>query len=268
MYKMNNLLNQTVLVTGASSGIGKDVAINSARMGANLILVARSEDKLIQVKNECTRVGAENAHHEYILIDMSDPKQITDGVDQAFEISENIDILVNAAGFGDFSNYLDTEFSTVEKMFRVNVLGLMLMSRLIAGKMISNGHGHIFNVGSMAGKITTPKSAAYSATKAAVIGFSDGMRLELKPFGIRVTTINPGPVATNFFDVADHGGNYLDSVKYFVLDPDKLAWDIVNTFNKSKREINRPRYMELAAVLYRIAPSVGDFLAGTLGNRK
>lgn len=265
---MNNLLNQTVLVTGASSGIGKDVAINSAKLGANLILVARSEDKLISVRNECTRVGAESAHHEYVLIDMGDPKQITDGVDEIAKITDKIDVLVNAAGFGDFSNYLETEFSTVEKMFRVNVLGLMLMSRLIASQMIANGHGHIFNVGSMAGKITTPKSAAYSATKAAVISFSDGLRLELKPMNVKVTTINPGPVATNFFDVADHGGNYLDSVKYFVLDPDKLAWDIVNAINKNKREINRPRYMELAAVLYKIAPSAGDFLAGTLGNRK
>jgi len=265
---MTDLLNQTVIVTGASSGIGKDVAINAAKSGANLILVARNEEKLIQVKNECTRVGAESARHEYLIIDMSDPDQISKGVDQAYEINDDIDVLVNAAGFGDFSNYLETDFDTVEKMFRVNVLGLMLMTRLVASKMIDNGRGHIFNVGSMAGKITTPKSAAYAATKAAVIAFSDGLRLELKPFGVYVTTINPGPVATNFFDVADHSGSYLDSVKSFVLDPDKLAWDIVNTFNKNKREINRPRYMELAAVLYKLAPSIGDYFALTLGNRK
>jgi len=265
---MTDLLNQTVIVTGASSGIGKDVAINAAKSGANLILVARNEEKLIQVKNECTRVGAESARHEYLIIDMSDPDQISKGVDQAYEINDDIDVLVNAAGFGDFSNYLETDFDTVEKMFRVNVLGLMLMTRLVASKMIDNGRGHIFNVGSMAGKITTPKSAAYAATKAAVIAFSDGLRLELKPFGVYVTTINPGPVATNFFDVADHSGSYLDSVKSFVLDPDKLAWDIVNAFNKNKREINRPRYMELAAVLYKLAPSIGDYFALTLGNRK
>ncbi|KRL32166.1 oxidoreductase [Companilactobacillus paralimentarius DSM 13238 = JCM 10415] len=265
---MVDLLNQTVLVTGASSGIGKDVAINAAKSGANLILVARNEDKLLQVKNECIRVGAEGAHHEYLSVDMSDPQQITEGVTKAFEITDDIDVLVNAAGFGDFSHYLETDFDKIEKMFRVNVLGLMLMTRLVASKMIDNGRGHIFNVGSMAGKITTPKSAAYAATKAAVIAFSDGLRLELKPLGVFVTTINPGPVATNFFSVADHNGNYLDSVKNFVLDPNKLAWEIVNTFNKNKREINRPRYMELAAVLYKLAPSLGDYFASTLGNRK
>lgn len=265
---MTDLLNQTVVVTGASSGIGKDVAINSAKLGANVILLARNEEKLLAAKNECIRVGAESAHHEYLSVDMSDPKQISDSVDKIYTLTDQVDILVNAAGFGDFSNYLDTEFSTVEKMFRVNVLGLMLMTRLVASKMIGQGKGHIINIGSIAGKITTPKSAAYSATKAAVIAFSDGLRLELKPFKIHVTTVNPGPVATNFFDVADHGGNYLDSVKYFVLDPNKLAWEIVNSFNTNKREINRPRYMGLAAVLYKLAPSVGDLLASTFGNRK
>ncbi|KRN96540.1 SDR family NAD(P)-dependent oxidoreductase [Companilactobacillus kimchiensis] len=265
---MANLLNQTVIVTGASSGIGKDVAINAAKCGANLILVARNEEKLIQVKNECIRVGAENARHEYLIIDMSDPEQIVAGVEKAHEINDDIDVLVNAAGFGDFSNFLDTDFDKIEKMFRVNVLGLMLMTRLVAANMIDNGRGHIFNVGSMAGKITTPKSAAYAASKAAVIAFSDGLRLELKTLGVYVTTVNPGPVNTNFFDVADHDGSYLDSVKHFVLDPDKLAWEIVNTFNKNKREINRPRYMELAAVLYKMAPSLGDYFASTLGNRK
>lgn len=265
---MTNLLNQTVIVTGASSGIGKDVAINAAKCGANLILVARNEAKLLQVKNECIRVGAESARHEYLIVDMSDPDQIVEGVKKAHEINDDIDVLVNAAGFGDFSNYLEADFDKIEKMFRVNVLGLMLMTRLVAEKMIDNGRGHIFNVGSMAGKITTPKSAAYAATKAAVIAFSDGLRLELKPFGVYVTTINPGPVKTNFFDVADHSGNYLDSVKNMALDPDKLAWEIVNTFGKNKREINRPRYMELAAVLYKLAPTLGDYFAATLGNRK
>ena len=144
----------------------------------------------------------------------------------------------------------------------------MLLTRLVASQMIEQGHGHIFNIGSMAGKITTPKSAAYSATKAAVIAFSDGLRLELKPFNIFVTTVNPGPVATNFFEVADHSGSYLNSVKNMVLDPDKLAVEIVNTFNRRKREINRPRYMEFASVLYKMAPTVGDYFAGTLGNRK
>lgn len=265
---MVNLLEKTVLVTGASSGIGKDVAIQAASAGANLILVARNTEKLAEVKQACVAVGSEYSNHFYLSIDMSDPKAIEQGVETVYDNFDNVDVLVNAAGFGDFSNYLETDFSTVEKMFRVNVLGLMLMTRLVASKMIENGSGHIFNIGSMAGKITTPKSAAYSATKAAVIGFSDGLRLELKPFNVFVTTVNPGPVATNFFDIADHTGSYINSVKRFIIDPEKLATEIVSTFNKKKREINRPRYMELASVLYKMAPSVGDYLAGTLGNRK
>jgi short-subunit dehydrogenase len=199
---------------------------------------------------------------------MADPKAIVDGVETIEDNFATVDVLVNAAGFGDFSNYLDTDFDTVEKMFQVNVLGLMLMTRLVAKQMVAAGHGHIFNVGSMAGKIATPKSAAYAASKAAVIGFSDGLRLELNPLNVWVTTVNPGPVDTNFFEVADHSGTYLQSVKNFVLDPNKLAIEIVNSFNRKKREINRPRYMELASILYKMAPSVGDYLAGTFGNRK
>lgn len=265
---MVNLLDQTVLVTGASSGIGRMVAINAAQAGANLILVARNSEKLASVKQECIEVGSEYSNHEYLSIDMADTKAIVDGVETIEDNFNTVDVLVNAAGFGDFSNYLDTDFDTVEKMFRVNVLGLMLMTRLIAKQMVDAGHGHIFNVGSMAGKIATPKSAAYAASKAAVIGFSDGLRLELNPLNVWVTTVNPGPVDTNFFEVADHSGTYLQSVKNFVLDPNKLAIEIVNSFNRKKREINRPRYMELASILYKMAPSVGDYLAGTFGNRK
>ncbi|MCH4008337.1 SDR family NAD(P)-dependent oxidoreductase [Companilactobacillus sp.] len=265
---MVNLLDQTVLVTGASSGIGRMVAINAAQAGANLILVARNSDKLAGVKQECIEVGSEYSNHEYLSIDMADPKAIVDGVETIEDNFATVDVLVNAAGFGDFSNYLDTDFDTVEKMFQVNVLGLMLMTRLVAKQMVAAGHGHIFNVGSMAGKIATPKSAAYAASKAAVIGFSDGLRLELNPLNVWVTTVNPGPVDTNFFEVADHSGTYLQSVKNFVLDPNKLAIEIVNSFNRKKREINRPRYMELASILYKMAPSVGDYLAGTFGNRK
>ncbi|WP_300558791.1 SDR family NAD(P)-dependent oxidoreductase [Companilactobacillus sp.] len=265
---MVNLLDQTVLVTGASSGIGRMVAINAAQAGANLILVARNSDKLASVKQECIEVGSEYSNHEYLSIDMADPQAIVDGVETIEDNFDTVDVLVNAAGFGDFSNYLDTDFDTVEKMFQVNVLGLMLMTRLVAKQMVAAGHGHIFNVGSMAGKIATPKSAAYAASKAAVIGFSDGLRLELNPLNVWVTTVNPGPVDTNFFEVADHSGTYLQSVKNFVLDPNKLAIEIVNSFNHKKREINRPRYMELASILYKMAPSVGDYLAGTFGNRK
>lgn len=265
---MVNLLDQTVLVTGASSGIGKDVALNAAEAGANLILVARNSEKLAKVKEQCISLGSEYSNHFYLSIDMSDPEAIEKGAETIFSNFGQVDVLVNAAGFGDFNNYLETDFDTIEKMFRVNVLGLMLLTRLVASHMIENGHGHIFNVGSMAGKITTPKSAAYSATKAAVISFSDGLRLELKPLNIFVTTINPGPVATNFFNIADKSGNYLKSVSNFVIQPDKLAKEIVKTFNRKKREINRPRIMEFASVLYKMAPSVGDYIAGTFGNRK
>ena len=119
---MVNLLDQTVLVTGASSGIGRDVAIHAAEAGANLVLVARDVEKLSAVKEECIEVGGEYSNHFYLSIDMSDPDAISDGVETIFDNFEKVDVLVNAAGFGDFSTYLETDFETVEKMFRSNAL--------------------------------------------------------------------------------------------------------------------------------------------------
>ena len=128
--------------------------------------------------------------------------------------------------------------------------------------------GHIINIASMAGKMATPKSTIYSATKFAVIGFSNALRLELKPFGIHVTTVNPGPIETNFFNIADPNGSYLDKIGAMVLQADDLAKEIVNTFGKNKREINRPRLMNTAAFFYQVFPTIGDYLAGGIFNKK
>ncbi|WP_099974714.1 SDR family NAD(P)-dependent oxidoreductase [Lactobacillus terrae] len=265
---MKNLSGQNVLITGASSGIGRQIAINAAIAGANLILVARNEDRLIEVKNECSRLGHENSFNQHYIVDVSDYSSIDKLVDDLESNNETIDILVNAAGFGDFSLLVDNDMAIIESMFKVNVFGLMYLTRSIASSMINNHKGHIINLGSMAGKIPTPKSAAYSATKAAVIAFSDSLRMELKPLGVKVTTVNPGPVDTNFFEIADHDGSYQKSVQLLMLKPDKLAKDIVKSFNGNKREINRPRFMNVVSILYKTSPKLGDILTSSLGNKK
>ena len=107
----------------------------------------------------------------------------------------------------------------------------------------------------------------YSATKFAVLGFSNALRLELKPFGIHVTTVNPGPIETAFFDQADPSGNYLASLGTFVLEPTKLAKTIVKAMIHPKREINRPQVMGVAAKFYTLFPAIGDYLAGSLFNK-
>jgi len=155
-----------------------------------------------------------------------------------------------------------------EKMFRVNVLGMMYVTQLVAIQMAERKQGHIINIASQAGKIATPKSTIYSATKFAVMGYSNALRLELKPLNIYVTTVNPGPIETNFFDIADESGNYLEKVGRMVLNPVMVANRIVELIGTSKRELNLPYLMEVAGKLYSLFPRTGDFLALTFFNNK
>lgn len=258
--------NQVVVVTGGSSDLGKAIAIQAAKQGAIVVVLARRLEVLNEVKQTCENLSNKPAYA--FELDVSNPTQIDKVVSQIKETVSTPDVLVNAAGFGSFDLAFETPMPLVEKMFRVNVLGLMYLSRAFGQEMVVAKKGHIINIASMAGKIATPKSAIYSATKFAVMGYSNGLRLELKPLGIQVTTVNPGPIDTAFFELADKSGEYLKSVDWLVLDPDKLAAKIVASFGTSKREINVPLLMEIGSKCYNLFPHVGDFLTNTVFNRK
>lgn len=231
------LRGKVVVITGASSGIGRDIALESASRGARVFLVARRLALLEEVRTECANLSLAQA--TAIQADVSQLADIERVVAQINSETNRVDVLVNAA----------------------------LLTRMLA-PMLFETKGHIVNIGSMAGKIQTPKSAVYAATKAAVIAFSNSLRLELKPLGVKVTTVNPGPVDTEFFKTADSGAQYLQKIAWLSLDPEKLAYKIVASFGKPVREINAPWFMEAAARLYPLAPKLGDFLAGTIGNQK
>jgi len=112
----------------------------------------------------------------------------------------------------------------------------------------------------LAGKVSTPKTAVYSATKGAVISFSNALRMELDPVNIRVTTVNPGPVDTPFFNQFDPDREYLQKMGYLVLKPEKIARKIVQNAGKNKREINLPLLLSGATHLYQLFPEIGDFI--------
>ena len=135
--------------------------------------------------------------------------------------------------------------------------------------MVARGHGHIINIISQAGKIATPKTAAYAASKHALLGYTNALRLELMGSGVIVTSVNPGPMQTAFFDHADPGGHYQKALGTFWLtEPEALAASICAAFHRPVREINRPRLMEAAARLYPLAPRLGDWLTRRFFSRK
>lgn len=262
----DSLRNKVVVITGASSGIGHSIALESAGRGATVILIARNEAKLAKVASETHELSGAPAYT--IVADMNHSDQIDAAFKQIVKLTKHIDYLVNCAGFGKFENFLESNRHEVTAMFQVNVLGLMYFTRLIGRLMIDQKAGQIVNIGSIAGKVPTVKSAAYSASKAAVIQFSNVLRLELKPFGVKVMTVNPGPVYTNFFNIADKSGHYAENVQRFMLDPDDVAWQVVHFFGSNKRELNLPVSLGVLAKLYNLFPTIGDKLSLKFASRK
>ncbi|MEH7643564.1 SDR family NAD(P)-dependent oxidoreductase, partial [Bacillus pumilus] len=146
-------------------------------------------------------------------------------------------------------------------MFEVNVFGLIACTKKVIPEMKQRGYGHIINIASQAGKIATPKSAIYSASKHAVLGFSNSLRMELSDIGIHVTTVNPGPIATDFFTIADRSGEYVKNVEFMMLSADKVAGKVVSAMMTKKREINLPGWMNAGSKLYQLFPFLFEKVA-------
>jgi short-subunit dehydrogenase len=261
-----NLEDKVVLVTGSSGGLGAQICYEAAKEGAIVVACARRESLINEVKEECQRLSGRKAYA--FLVDVSDPDSVDELYERVMQEIGRVDILVNNAGFGIFEDFLSFDLAKAYDMFEVNVLGMMVLTQKFAIDMAERRHGHIINIASMAGKMATAKSTIYSATKFAVLGFSNALRLELKPLGVAVTTVNPGPIATDFFDKADPSGSYLEKVSQLVLEPEKLAKTIVRSMKYPKREVNRPVLLEIAAKFYTLFPSLGDYLASGIFNKK
>ncbi|MDH6365464.1 short-subunit dehydrogenase [Enterococcus sp. PF1-24] len=261
-----NLENKVVVVTGGSAGLGEQICYQAAKKGAIVVTCARRTNLIEQVKENCKALSGKPAYA--LQLDVSSPDSVEAFMEQLTAEVGAVDVLVNNAGFGIFTDFLTFDMAEAYKMFEVNILGMMVVTQKIALLMAERQKGQIINIASMAGKMATAKATVYAATKFAVIGFSNALRLELKPFNIAVTTVNPGPMRTDFFDKADPSGNYLDSIGAFVIQPEKLAKAIVRSMSHPKREINQPVAMEVAARFYNLFPHIGDFLAGGLFNKK
>lgn len=261
------LRGKTILITGASGGLGEQIAYQAARQGARVIVTARREEHLNAVREKCQQLSGREAF-SYVL-DVGNRLQVSKVLHRILgEADGKIDVLVNNAGFGLFEPALNTSYDVTEEMFRVNVLGLIQVTQKIALEMKRRRSGHIINISSQASKMATPKSAVYAGTKFAVRGYSNALRLELKSYGIQVTTVNPGPIKTEFFAKADKDGTYLAKIGRWALDADDVAKKVVACMLTKKREINLPLPMEVGARLYVAFPRMGDFLASTMFNRK
>jgi uncharacterized protein len=263
---MPSLQGKNIVITGASGGIGAEIAKLCAKRGANLTLLARSVDKLEQLKA--------NLESQYSIkvfvhkLDVANTDEIERVFTTIFEEMKTIDILVNNAGFGVFREAHEAAITEVKSMFEVNVVGLMACTSMVLPKMRQRRFGHIINIASQAGKIATPKSSVYSATKHAVLGYSNSLRMELADHQVFVTTVNPGPIATNFFNIADEKGTYVKNVQKFMLQPEYVANKVVGAMLTKTREINLPRWMNLGSVVYTLFPRAFERIGRKAFNKK
>lgn len=192
----NTLQGKVVLITGASSGFGEDAARLFAKEGCRVVLAARRLEKLQQLAADIQNEGGEAIA---IPMDINKREEIEVMVQTALDLYERIDILFNNAGFGavDWFEELDAE-RHIETLVSVNLTGTMLVTRAVLPDMLDRGSGHIINMASVAGLIASPLITSYSASKYGVRAFTDSLRREVAPLGIKVSGIYPGPAATEF----------------------------------------------------------------------
>ncbi|EPG74943.1 PF08643 family protein [Leptospira fainei serovar Hurstbridge str. BUT 6] len=186
--------NKVVLITGASSGIGKATAEILARNGFIVYGAARRLSEMDELK----KLGGHP-----IQLDVTDAKTIERVIDQIIESEGKIDVLINNAGFGLYGSIEDTSIEDAKYQFEVNIFGLAKLIQSVIPHMRKQGSGKIINISSVSGKTYAPLSGWYHASKHAVEGLSDCLRLELKPFGIDVVIIEPGLIDSNFNDYID-----------------------------------------------------------------
>ena len=184
------------LITGASSGIGKDMAIYLASMGYDLILVGRNKDKLEELQNIL------KVNSQIIIADLSSETKVKEVY--VMTKNENIDILINNAGFGDFGNFYETDLNKEIEMINTNVIAVHLLTKLFLRDMQKRNSGYILNVASSAAFGPGPLMATYYATKAYVNNLTEAINEELRreKSNVFVCSLCPGPVDTNFNNVA------------------------------------------------------------------
>lgn len=228
--------NKIVLITGASSGIGKAAAIEFAKNGSNVILVGRRKEKLLDVEKKLAKY---NVSTLVCTCDVSDKSQVKQMCKVVLEKFSRIDILVNNAGFAIYGKVSDLDIDQIESQMATNFFGTVYCIKNFLPKMIEQKSGHIVNVASVAASFGLPGIASYCASKFAMLGFSEGLQHELKDSGVRVTVVSPIMVRTNFFDHPS-----FDSIPKnptTSISSESVAKAILKASNSSRLEIIVPR---------------------------
>ena len=232
---------KTVLITGATSGIGKATAYRLAQSKMQLIICGRRTEELDKIREDLSKLTSVTC----LCFDISDNNQVVKSIESIPEDFKQIDILINNAGNAHgLDKIQDGNIDDWDKMIDGNVKGLLYVTKAVIGRMVEKSSGHIINIGSLAGREVYQKGNVYCASKSAVNAISKGMRIDLNKHNIKVSEINPGLVETEFSKVRFKGDTIADTIYkgYKALQAEDIA-EIIEFV------ISRPDHVNLADVL-------------------
>jgi uncharacterized protein len=245
-------MKETALITGASSGIGFDLAHLFARDGYNVVLVARSEEKLQQLARDLEQ--HHNVTATVVVADLARPEAPREVFERVRQLGQ-IDFLVNNAGYGLGGKFVETNLQMELDMIQVNISALTHLTKLFLPGMVARGHGRVMNVASTAAFQPGPLMAVYYATKAYVLSFSEAIAEECSATGVTVTALCPGPTDTGFAAAAD-----LTNVRLFNLMKPMSSMDVARVgyraMLRGKRVVVSGLANKLSAQSVRVTPRV------------
>lgn len=248
-------MKKTVFITGATSGIGRIITGMLVKEGHTVYATGRNDSAITYLNG----IGA---------IAYKADLRIPSHIDEVVSQLPPIDIAILNAGLGYFESAVDLADQEIDQMLDVNVRAPIYLAKRLAPAMIERKNGHFIFVGSQAGKVATKKASVYAASKHAITGFVNGLRLELAEYNIHVTGIYPGPIDTPFIQKADATNAYKEAIGKFLLPPEKVAQEVVQAIGKRPREVNLPRIMSVTSKLYAVAPAVVEFVGKGFFNKK
>lgn len=242
----------TALVTGASSGIGVDVARELARRGHGLVLVARREDRLRTLADELR--DAHGVRVEVVAEDLGELSGRDRTMDAISGFGLEVDVFINNAGFGVHGSFADADEERLRQMVELDVVAVQDLARRVLPGMVRRRSGAMLLVGSVVAFQPVPGFASYAASKAFVLSLGEALHAELGPQGVTVTTLCPGPVRTEFFEVAGNAGTSSEGPGFAKTTPDVVARDAVQGLEKGRRVVVPHPPIKAAVLGGRYAP--------------
>ncbi len=249
------LKGTAILITGASAGIGKAAALAFARERARLLLAARRRDRLEEVVAQVRALGGEAVA---VQTDVADRRQVQSAVNSAVSAFGRLDILVNNAGIGYFGLLEDTPIDAVEALWAVNMMGTIYATQAVIPLMREQGSGHIINIASVAGKRGNPGNSIYCATKFAMVGMSEALRVELHGSGIDVSLVCPITTSTEFLEASSVRSKRRHPPTGPLQSAEKVARAIIRCARRPRPEVILFPPAKLLVLMNALSPRLAD----------